>query len=57
MAVITALVEGCSVRSTSRMTGVVKGTILRLLEDVGTACAEYQDAGIAEYLGQARSGR
>lgn len=42
VAVITALVEGCSVRSTSRMTGVAKGTILRLLADVGTACAEYQ---------------
>ena len=44
VAVITALVEGCSVRSTSRMTGVAKGTILRLLETVGKACAEYQDA-------------
>jgi hypothetical protein len=42
-AVITALLEGCSVRSTSRMTGVAKSTILRLLEEVGTACAEYQD--------------
>lgn len=43
VAVISALVEGCSVRSTSRMTGVAKGTILRLLESVGTACARYQD--------------
>ncbi len=46
VAVITALVEGCSVRSTSRMTGVAKSTILRLLEEVGTACAEYQDRAI-----------
>ncbi len=46
VAVISALVEGCSVRSTSRMTGVAKGTILRLLADVGKACAEYQDAAI-----------
>jgi IS1 family transposase len=46
VAVITALVEGCSVRSTSRMTGVAKGTILRLLETVGKACADYQDAAI-----------
>jgi IS1 family transposase len=46
VAVITALVEGCSIRSTSRMTGVAKGTILRLLERVGRACAEYQDAAI-----------
>lgn len=43
VAVVSALVEGCSVRSTSRMTGVAKGTILRLLAEVGTACAEYQD--------------
>ena len=43
VAVISALVEGCSVRSTVRMTGVSKGAILRLLESVGTACAEYQD--------------
>jgi IS1 family transposase len=45
-AVITALVEGCSIRSTSRITGVAKSTILRLLEEVGTACAEYQDRAI-----------
>src|SRR5260370_25316321 len=42
-AVSTALVEGCSVRSTSRMTGVAKGSILRLLEAVGLTCAEYQN--------------
>jgi IS1 family transposase len=46
VAVITALVEGCSIRSTGRMTGVAKGTIMRLLEDVGKACAEYQDRAI-----------
>ncbi len=44
VAVISALVEGCSVRSTVRMTGVAKGTILRLLADVGTACAAYHNA-------------
>ncbi len=43
-AVAAALVEGCSVRATSRLTGVAKGTILRLLSEVGTACAEYQNA-------------
>jgi IS1 family transposase len=41
VAVITALVEGCSVRSAARMLGVGRGTILRLLESVGNACAEY----------------
>src|SRR5260370_13882958 len=43
VAVITPLVEGCSIRSISRMTGVAKGTIIRLLESVGTACQEYQN--------------
>ncbi|MEQ1575550.1 MAG: IS1 family transposase, partial [Vicinamibacterales bacterium] len=46
VAVISALVEGCSVRSTSRLTGVAKGTILRLLADVGAACARYQHTAI-----------
>jgi IS1 family transposase len=41
VAVVSALCEGCSVRSTSRMTGVAKGTILSLLGDVGRACASY----------------
>ncbi len=43
VAVVAALVEGNSIRSTSRMTGVAKGTILALLEDIGTACAEFHD--------------
>ena len=38
VAVIRALVEGCSVRSTQRMTGVAKHTILALLCHVGTNC-------------------
>src|SRR3984885_1017680 len=45
-AIITALVEGCSVRSTSRMTGVSKGAVLRTLVKIGKACQEYQDATI-----------
>jgi IS1 family transposase len=46
VAVISALVEGCSVRSTVRMTGVSKGAILRLLASVGAACARYQNDAI-----------
>src|SRR5258708_18168680 len=46
VAVVTALVEGCSIRSIGRMTGVAKGTILRLLETVGTACSEYHDCAV-----------
>lgn len=41
--VLAALVEGNSIRSTVRMTGVAKNTVVKLLEDVGSVCAEYQD--------------
>lgn len=41
--VIASLVEGNSIRATCRMTGVAKGTTIRLLESVGKACREYQD--------------
>lgn len=40
--VIGALAEGNSIRAISRMTGVAKGTILKLIVDVGQASAEYQ---------------
>jgi IS1 family transposase len=43
-AVLSCLVDGTSIRATSRITGVAKGTILRLLESAGKVCAEYQDA-------------
>ncbi len=45
-AVISALVEGNSIRATVRMTGVAKNTIVRLLAEVGQACAEYQDKAL-----------
>ena len=41
--VIRALVEGSSIRSTERMTGVHRDTITRLLLDVGGACGEMLD--------------
>ena len=43
-AVIHASVEGCSIRSTERMTGVHRDTIMRLLVQVGTTCDEILDA-------------
>ncbi len=46
--VLASLVEGASIRATSRITGVAKGTILRLLEDVGDACAAYHDESVRE---------
>ena len=39
---IAALVEGNSIRATVRITGIAKNTIVKLLVDVGKACAEYQ---------------
>jgi IS1 family transposase len=45
-AVVRALVEGCSIRATVRMTGVAKNTVVKLLVDLGTACAEYQDKAL-----------
>src|SRR5437016_4197102 len=41
--VVAALVEGASINSVVRMTGVTKQTILRLIADLGTACAQYQN--------------
>jgi hypothetical protein len=44
--VIAALVESTSINATVRMTGVTKNTILKLLADLGNACAEYQDKAL-----------
>src|SRR5438128_9830071 len=41
--VVAALVEGNSIRATCRMTGAAKGTVLKLLVDLGAACKRYQD--------------
>lgn len=43
VAVIRCLVEGCSVRSTVRITGIAKNTIQKLTCDLGEACLKYQD--------------
>jgi len=43
IAVLSALVEGCSIRCTVRMTGVSKNTVAKLLVDVGKVCADFQD--------------
>jgi IS1 family transposase len=41
--VVAALVEGNSIRSTSRMTGVARNTVTSLLVDLAEACAGYHD--------------
>jgi IS1 family transposase len=42
-AVVRSLVEGNSMRSTTRMTGAGKNTIARLLIELGRVCANYHD--------------
>jgi IS1 family transposase len=42
VAVVKALVEGCSIRATVRLTGVAKNTITKLLLELGAACSAYQ---------------
>lgn len=41
--VVSALVEGNSLRAITRMYGVSINTVTKLLVDVGSACADYQD--------------
>jgi len=41
-AILVALLKGNSIRATCRMVGVAKNTVLKLLVDVGRACAAYQ---------------
>ena len=41
--ILNALSEGMGINAASRITGKSKNTILKLLADVGEACALYQD--------------
>jgi len=41
--IIQALVEGNSIRATCRLTGTAKGTVLRLLAEIGKACSRFHD--------------
>src|ERR1700732_1058398 len=39
--VVRCLIEGCSINSTVRLTGVAKHTILKLIVELGVACEEF----------------
>src|SRR5262245_60714717 len=41
--VLGMMVEGMSIRSIVRLTGVSKNTVVKLLADAGTACRDYMD--------------
>lgn len=44
--IVAALVEGNSLRATARMCGANVNTVMWLLEDIGRACAKYQDQAV-----------
>ncbi|HEY4013452.1 MAG TPA: DDE-type integrase/transposase/recombinase [Polyangiaceae bacterium] len=44
--IVACLVEGNSIRATCRLTGAAKGTVLKLLADLGAACRAYHDAHV-----------
>ena len=44
--VISCLIEGCSIRATVRMTGAAKNTVVKLLADIGCACAGYHKRAV-----------
>lgn len=44
--VVAALVEGNSIRSTSRVTGIARNTVTKLLVDLGTACMKFHDMSV-----------
>jgi IS1 family transposase len=41
--IVHCLIEGCSIRATCRMTNAAKNTVVKLLADLGTACANYHN--------------
>ncbi len=45
-AIVSALIEGCSVRATARMIGVSKDTVLKLQRELGEACIRFMDENL-----------
>src|SRR3546814_5771986 len=50
--ILSMLVEGSSMRSISRITGVSINTVTKLLVDAGQACAAYHDEAVREVPAQ-----
>src|SRR6267143_730252 len=44
--IISALIEGTAINAVSRMTGASKVTILKLLKDIGEACAAFENKAL-----------
>ena len=45
-AIVRCLVDGVSIRATTRITGFAKGTIQKLTRDLGEAVLDYQDKAL-----------
>lgn len=48
VAIVSALVEGCSIRATARMVGVSKDTVMKLQRDLGEACIRFMDESMRD---------
>lgn len=46
--IVSALVEGCGIRSTARMCDVSKDTVMKLWREIGEACIRLQDEKLRE---------
>jgi IS1 family transposase len=44
--IVKALVDGMGVNATCRLTGAAKHTVLKLLAEIGEACAQYHDENV-----------
>jgi IS1 family transposase len=44
--IVNALVEGNSIRATCRMTGACKDAVLKLIRDMGAACAAFHNSAV-----------
>ena len=52
--ILSMLVEGMSMRATSRISGVSINTVVKLLADAGNACAKFHDEAVRGIEGQRR---
>ncbi len=48
VAIVNALVEGCSIRATARMVGVSKDTVMKLQKELGEACIRFMDEAMRD---------
>jgi len=46
--IVRCLIEGCSIRSTVRMTGASKNTVAKLLIELGAACTRFMDGAMRD---------